>query len=241
VMIVFRDLAAASAQALKGRAARVGAPSARLAAVELELRHARDDARVTQEEMQTAQEELKATNEELQSTNEELQSTNEEMTTSKEEMQSLNEELQTVNAELLAKVDELSRASADMKNLLNSTDLATVFLDSALCVRRFTTQATNLIKLIPGDVGRPVTDLASALLYPDLPEDAREVLRTLVRYEKEIRTSDDRWFLVRIIPYRTNEDKIDGVVITFTEITAPKTLEAELRRALAARSEASHA
>ena len=130
--------------------------------------------------MQTSQEELQSANEELQSTNEELQSTNEELTTSKEEMQSLNEELQTVNTELQAKVDELSRANNDMKNLLNSTDIATLFLDNDLNVRRFTPQATKIIKLIPGDVGRPITDLASDLLYPELADDAREVLRTLV-------------------------------------------------------------
>ena len=169
VLIAFRDVAAVPAPAPPRRAARGGAPRAHVAALDRELQQAREDARGTQEEMQTAQEELKATNEELQatneelqSTNEELQSTNEELTTSKEEMQSLNEELQTVNAELQAKVEELSRASADMKNLLNSTDIATLFLDSALCVRRFTAQATTLIKLIPGDLGRPVTDLVGA-------------------------------------------------------------------------------
>ena len=248
VLIAFRDVAAVPAPAPPRRAARGGAPRAHVAALDRELQQAREDARGTQEEMQTAQEELKATNEELQatneelqSTNEELQSTNEELTTSKEEMQSLNEELQTVNAELQAKVEELSRASADMKNLLNSTDIATLFLDSALCVRRFTAQATTLIKLIPGDLGRPVTDLASALLYPDLPADAQEVLRTLTPIEKEIATRDGRWFTGRLMPYRTLEDKIDGVVITFREVTAAKTLEAELRRTLAARPEAPRA
>ncbi len=186
--------------------------------------------------MQGAHEELKSTNEELQSTNEELQSTNEELTTSKEEMQSLNEELQTVNAELQANLDELSRASADMRNLLNSTDISTLFLDGALRVRHFTTQTTTLIKLIPSDVGRPITDLASALVYPELPADAQEVLRSLVPIEKEVATQDGRWFKGRLMPYRTFDDKIDGVVITFMEITAAKTLEAELRRTLASRS-----
>ncbi|HSB79991.1 MAG TPA: PAS domain-containing protein, partial [Candidatus Methylomirabilis sp.] len=117
--------------------------------------------------------------------------------------------------------------------LLNSTDIATVFLDSALRIRRFTVRATSLIQLIPGDVGRPVTDLASDLLYQGLPEDAREVLRTLGHREKEIAIKDGRWFTVRILPYRTFEDKIDGVVLTFTEITAAKTQESELRQALA--------
>lgn len=190
---------------------------------------ARLEAQAVREEMQTSQEELRSTNEEQQSTNEELQSTNEELTTSKEEMQSLNEELQTVNNELQSKVDELSRANNDMKNLLNSTDIATLFLDRNLHVRRFTTQATKIIKLIPGDVGRPITDLSSDLLYPGLTTDAREVLRKLGFIEKPITTRDGRWFTVRLMPYRTLEDRIDGVVITFADITVAKTLEAKLR------------
>ena len=161
--------------------------------------------------------------------NEELQSTNEELTTSKEEMQSLNEELQTVNSELQVKVDELSRSNNDMKNLLNSTDIATLFLDKHLKVRRFTTQAGTIIKLIPGDVGRPITDLASDLLYPELTSDAREVLRKLGFVEKQVNARDGRWFTVRIMPYCTSDDRIDGVVITFADITISKTLEAKLR------------
>jgi two-component system CheB/CheR fusion protein len=200
-----------------------------LAELEQELMQVRGEARATHEEMQTSQEELRSANEELQSTNEELQSTNEELTTSKEEMQSMNEELQTLNAELQAKVDELSRASNDTKNLLNSTDVATLFLDSDLNVRRFTPQATKIIKLIPGDAGRPITDLVSELRYPELAEDVREVLRTLTSSEKPISASDGRWFTVRIMPYRTLDDRIEGVVITFTDITVAKTLEAELR------------
>ena len=141
----------------------------------------------------------------------------------------MNEELQTVNAELQAKVDELSRASNDMKNLLNSTDIATLFLDNELKVRRFTPQATKIIKLIPGDAGRPITDLASELNYPDLTDDAREILRTLTFAEKSISARDGRWFTVRIMPYRTLDDRIDGVVITFADITVAKTLEAKLR------------
>jgi two-component system CheB/CheR fusion protein len=168
-------------------------------------------------------------NEELQSTNEELQSTNEELTTSKEEMQSLNEELQTVNSELQTKLDELSGTNNDMKNLLNSTDIATVFLDNELCVRRFTLQAQTIIKLIPNDVGRPITDLASDLVYPALVTDAQQVLRSLVFSERSIATHDGRWFTVRIMPYRTMDDRIDGVVIIFMDITAAKKVEAGLR------------
>ena len=206
VMIVFTDVAAAPVESPGGGPGDEGAtPTAReLAELEQELQQVRGEAQTTREEMQTSQEELRSTNEELQSTNEELQSTNEELTTSKEEMQSMNEELQTVNTELQAKVDELSRASNDMKNLLNSTEIATLFLDNELNVRRFTPQATKIIKLIPGDVGRPITDLASDLRYPELADDAREVLRTLASAEKPVGTRDGRWFTVRIMPYRTH-------------------------------------
>ena len=213
----------------QGRFRKTPAHSPRLAELERELQQGREELQTTREEMQTSQEELKSTNEELQSANEELQSTNEELTTSKEEMQSLNEELQTVNTELQARVDDLSLANSDMKNLLNSTDIATLFLDNDLHVRRFTTQATKIIRLIPGDVGRPITDLASDLRYPDLAKDAQEVLRTLVLAEKAITARDGRWFTVRIMPYRTLDNRIDGVVITFTDITAAKKVEAELR------------
>jgi len=196
---------------------------------EQELLRVRAEARANHEEMQTSQEEIRSANEELQSTNEELQSTNEELTTSKEEMQSLNEELQTVNTELQAKVEELSRASNDMKNLLESTDIATLFLDRDLNVRRFTHQMTKIIKLIPSDIGRPITDLVSHLDDPSLPADVREVLLTLASIEKPVSSADGRWFSLRIMPYRTIDDRIDGVVITFADITVAKTLEAELR------------
>jgi two-component system CheB/CheR fusion protein len=197
--------------------------------MERELQRARDEVQANREEMQTSQEELKSMNEELQSSNEELQSTNEELTTSKEEMQSLNEELQTVNAELQSKLDELSGTNNDMKNLLNSTDIATVFLDNELRVRRFTLQAQTIIKFIPSDVGRPITDLASDLLYPELVADAHEVLRTLIFSERSISANDGRWFTVRVMPYRTTDNRIDGVVITYADITAAKTVEAGLR------------
>ena len=198
-----------------------------------ELQRAHEDSQATRDEMQTSQEELKSTNEELQSMNEELQSTNEELTTSKEEMQSMNEELQTVNHELQAKVDELSRTSNDMKNLLNSTDIATLFLDDRLLVRRFTTQTASIIKLIPGDFGRPITDIVTALDYPELAEDTHKVLRKLAFVEKQVSARDKRWFTVRIMPYRTQENRIDGVVITFADVTVAKNLEAALRKAQA--------
>ncbi len=227
VLIVFSDSAVVSETAL-GEEGGKGPPRS-AGQLELELKRAREEVQAGREEMQTSQEELKSMNEELQSTNEELQSSNEELTTSKEEMQSLNEELQTVNAELQTKLDELSGANNDMKNLLNSTDIATVFLDNELHVRRFTLQAKTIIKFIPSDIGRPITDLASDLLYPELVADAHEVLRTLVYCERSITSHDGRWFTVRVMPYRTVDNRIDGVVITFADITAAKKVEAELR------------
>jgi len=229
VMIVFTDAAPPVEAKAPSPVGKFSAHSRRLAELERELQQARAELQNTRDDIQTSQEELKSTNEEMQSTNEEMQSTNEELTTSKEEMQSLNEELHTVNNELQGKVDELSRSNNDMKNLLNSTDIATLFLDNDLKVRRFTTQATKIIKLIPGDAGRPITDLASDLIYPELSEDAREVLRKLGFKEKPICTRDGRWFTVRIMPYRTLDDRIDGVVITFLDISVAKTLEGKLR------------
>lgn len=230
-MIVFEDVAAAKPKR-KRRTAKQ-ATDARVLELEEGLQKAREETQSIREEMQTSHEELKSANEELQSTNEELQSTNEELTTSKEEMQSLNEELQMVNAELQSKVDELSATSSDMKNLMDSTDIATVFLDNALRVRRFTSQATHIFKLIPGDVGRPLSDIVHDLDYPDLQDDAQEVLRTLVFSEKQIPSRDAGWYIVRIMPYRTLENVIDGVVITFIDISEAKHLEAELRAARA--------
>ncbi len=226
IMIVFTDAPAPTAPASAGKP---HGRTPRQAELEQELRRIRGEARATLEEMQTSQEEFRSANEELQSTNEELQSTNEELTTSKEEMQSMNEELQTVNGELQVKVDQLGLASNDMKNLLDSTDIATLFLDRGLRVRRFTPQAAKIIKLIASDAGRPITDLASELRYPALVADAREVLRKLTPIEKSIEANNGRWFTVRIMPYRTTDERIDGVVITFANITIAKTLEAKLR------------
>jgi two-component system CheB/CheR fusion protein len=134
-----------------------------------------------------------------------------------------------VNQELQAKVDELSRSNNDMKNLLNSTDIATLFLDNDLNVRRFTTPTARIIKLIPSDMGRPITDITSDLQYLDLVDDAREVLQTLIYKEKQVGTRDGRWFSVRIMPYRTLDNVIDGLVITFTEAKTNRTLEESLR------------
>jgi len=222
VMIVFADTPDISGDNLRSKKGRKSLNSIRETELEDEVHRLREEMQSTIEEMQTSQEELKSTNEELQSTNEEFQSTNEELTTSKEEMQSLNEELQTVNAELQSKVEDYSRVNNDMKNLLNSTDIATLFLDKELNIRRFTIQATKIFKLIKSDVGRPFTDQVSDLVYPDLAEDAIEVLSTLVFKQKQIAAKDGRWFAVRIMPYRTSDDRIDGLVITFINISDVK-------------------
>ena len=229
VMIIFTDLATPLATKKGGRSRKATTDNVLAAELEQQLQHAREELQTTREEMQSSQEELKSTNEELQSTNEELQSTNEELTTSREEMQSMNEELQTVNAEQQSKMDELSRLNDDMRNLLDSTEIVTVFLDNDLHIRRFTTGADKLFKLLPGDVGRPLSDITCDLLYPEMIGEAHEVMRTLVFSEKEITATNGRWFSVRIMPYRTMSNVIAGVVITFSNITAAKRLELELR------------
>ena len=224
VMIVFRDVDApppAKTRRTRGAAGPV---------IDAELARTREEVRALRQEMRASQEELQSANEELQSTNEELQSANEELTTSKEESQSMNEELQTINAELHSKLDDLALAQSDMQNLLNSTDIATLFLDNALNVRRFTERITRIIHLRDGDIGRPLSDLASTLVYPELAVDAKETLRTLAVSEKQISTTDGHWFSVRIMPYRTVTNVIQGVVITFIDISAAKELESRLRK-----------
>ncbi len=208
-----------------GRAGHQEDRSAAIAELEKDLQYTKEHLQSTIEEMETSQEELKSTNEELESTNEELQSTNEEMTTSKEELQSLNEEMMTVNTELQAKNDELSLVNNDMRNLLNSTQIPTLFLDNNLKIKRYTPPATAIFTLIPGDVGRPITDIASRLKYHDLVKDVRGVLDTLIFRETQVQSKDGQWFIMRIMPYRTIENLIDGVVLTFSNITDLKTLE----------------
>jgi two-component system CheB/CheR fusion protein len=233
LLVTFRPTAAGTAPAVPPEphtARRRG--RRRLADLEQELQETRDSLHSTIEELEATNEELMSANEELQSANEEMQSANEELKTSKEELQSFNEELQTANAELRSKIDELSHANDDMTNLLNSTDIATIFLDDALQIKRFTTQATRVMALIPSDVGRPLSDLTSHLDYATLLDDAREVLRTLVAREQEVRTKTGAWFLVRILPYRTSENVIDGLVITFVDIDHVKRAEAARQQAI---------
>ena len=196
-----------------------------------ELRRTRERLQTTVEEMQAAQEELRSANEELQSNNEELQSTNEELTSSKEELQSLNEEMQTVNAELQSKIVELSQSNSDMKNLLNGTEMATIFLDNDLCVKRFTSQVPKIVNLIASDVwDGPSVTFATNLKYDRLLQDAKEVLETLMPKETQVQASDGRWYNMRVLAYRTTDNVINGVVMTFADISALKQTEAQLQR-----------
>ena len=187
--------------------------------LEQELQYTRESLQTTIEELETANEELKSANEELQSTNEELQSTNEELETSKEELQSLNEESATVNAELQSRIDELSDANDDMKNLLNSTRIGTIFLTMDLNVRRFTDMATRLIPLALTDIGRPISHFATELKQFQLADHAGQVLKDLITQEFEVESRDGNFFRTRIMPYRTMQNVIDGVVVTFEDIT----------------------
>jgi two-component system CheB/CheR fusion protein len=193
--------------------------------IEKELQSTKEYLQTTNEELETSNEELKSTNEELQSVNEELQSTNEELETSKEELQSTNEELVTVNAELQKKVEELSGANNDINNLLASTEIGTIFLDINLRIKRFTPAITKLFNLIQTDIGRPVGDITANIQLDDLLEHAQQVLDTLVRQEVEVQDKMGNWYSIRTAPYRTLENVIDGVVLTFVDIGKLKQVE----------------
>jgi two-component system CheB/CheR fusion protein len=190
--------------------------------LESELRSTKEHLQTTIEELETSNQELKSSNEELLSMNEELQSANQELETSKEELQSVNEELETVNAELNSKVEQLDRANSDIRNLLASTQIATIFLGNDLCIKSFTPAISDVFRLIPGDVGRPITDIARRIAYEGLPGDVQDVLRTLSMVEHEVQAQDGHWYIMRILPYRTIDNVIDGVVITFVDITERK-------------------
>ncbi|MEW6754046.1 MAG: CheR family methyltransferase [Candidatus Latescibacterota bacterium] len=200
-----------------------------------ELQHTRESLQSTVEALETANEELRSSNEELQSTHEELQSSNEELETSKEEMESLNEELATVNAELRTKAEALALSHDDLQNLLNSIQVACVFLDEQLQVKRYTEKARDLIPLIDSDVGRPLADLATNLDYDGLLADGRRVLETLMPQVTEVRDRDGHWHLLRVLPYRTARNVIAGVVITLVNIDRAKTAEQTEAVAAAAR------
>ncbi|MFC4637545.1 CheR family methyltransferase [Deinococcus hohokamensis] len=200
--------------------------------LERELNHAKETLQATIEEMAVSMEELRSTNEELQAANEELQSTNEELISSKEELQSLNEELITINAEHERVIQDLAQANDDMKNLLDSAGIATVFLDNELRIKRFTPRITGILNLISADIARPITDISLNLRYEReiFARDIRQVLNTLIPFEKQVQTDDDAWYLMRISPYRTSDNFIDGMVVTFTNIGVVKDLEGQVQR-----------
>jgi two-component system CheB/CheR fusion protein len=194
---------------------------------ELEITQSR--LRTTREESESANEELRAANEELQSINEEYRSTAEELETSKEELQSINEELQTVNSELKLKLETVSRANSDLQNLMAAMDFGTLFLDSNLRIKRFTPRLTDLFSLTLADVGRPITDFTHQLDYDGLVSDARTVLQHLTPIERAITSRSGNWYLARYRPYRTTDDKIDGVVATFVDVSERRAMESALR------------
>ena len=196
--------------------------------LEKELTYTKQQLHSTIEQMETSLEELKSTNEELQSTNEELQSTNEEALTTKEEMQSLNEELMTINMQYHHKAEELTQLNNDMKNLLDNTEIGTIFLDNDLKILRFTPQVTKLFNVIPGDIGRSITHIVSNFEYPFLEDAIREVIEKLTGKELEVSTKKDEWYNLRIMPYRTMDNFISGAVVTFTKITPVKAMENKL-------------
>jgi two-component system, chemotaxis family, CheB/CheR fusion protein len=198
---------------------------ARIASMEQELQNTKEYLQTTVEELEASNEELQSTNEELQSTNEELQSTNEELETAKEELQSTNEELVTVNFELQGKVEELTKVNDDVNNLLSSSEVGTIFLDRELKIKRFTPAATQVFSLIRSDLGRSIRDITTKIFYQRLPDEAEQVLKSLQMKELDVETQDGKWFNMRLLPYRTGDNLIDGVVLTFMDITVRKEAE----------------
>ncbi|HEY5673591.1 MAG TPA: chemotaxis protein CheB [Malonomonas sp.] len=231
LVVIFTEAAASSGAnpGTKDKAVKRSAKNREVMALERELQYVRESLQTTIEELETSNEELKSANEELQSTNEELQSTNEELGTSKEELQSLNEESVTVNVELQSRIEELSATNDDLKNLLDSTNVATIFLDSELHVRRFTPKATAIIPLTASDVGRPVSHFVAKLKENRLEEHATQVLHDLVPQEVEVEGRDGDFFRLRVLPYRTINNVVDGVVMTFEDISKSKIAEQALQ------------
>ncbi len=227
-MIVFQEIVTSGEAGAEAEVEVLAGDDPMVRRLEAELRTTKDHLQTTMEELESSNEELVSSNEELLSMNEELQSANEELQTSKEELQSVNEELETVNAELKKKLEELDRANSDLQNLFQSTHIATVFVDRELRIKKFTPAATEVFRLIDTDVDRPIADIAPRFSGSDLVADIREVLRTLASRERQVGTEDGTaWYLLRILPYRTLDDVIDGVVLTFLDITELKRTEGE--------------
>jgi two-component system CheB/CheR fusion protein len=242
-MVVFQEVAA-SREASEGAEPAVprSVPGDDLMVrrLEAELKSTRDHLHATLEELESSNEELVSSNEELLSMNEELQSANEELQTSKEELQSVNEELETVNAELKKKLDEIDRFNSDLQNLFQSTQIATVFVDRDLRIKKFTPAAMEVFRLIEADLGRPITDVVPRFEDGELVDEIRRVLRSLAPWERQVRVPEtSSWYMLRILPYRTIEDVIDGVVVTLIDVTDLKRAQ-EQRAQLAAIVESSH-
>lgn len=223
LLVVFEHVEAAIASdSFHADQGRLHHKADRITELERELQSTRESHQTTVEELESSNEELKSINEEMQSANEEFQSTNEELESSREELQSLNEELQTVNAELRSKVEELSAVHDDMRNLLNSTEIGTIFVDNDMRVKRFTSQATTIINLIQSDIGRPLQHLVTNFSYRGMISDLSDVLNSLTPKEVEVQTTEGAWYKMRIIPYRTTDNRIDGAVLTFSSIDEQK-------------------
>ncbi|WP_324677995.1 CheR family methyltransferase [Hymenobacter sp. GOD-10R] len=232
LLVAFEDLPTPR-KVRQGKAVAPGSELSRdavVAALDKELQYTKNRLQMTIEEMESSLEELKSTNEELQSANEELQSTNEEAMTNKEELQSLNEELLTLNAQYESKTEELAQAANDMRNLLDSTEIAIIFLDNNMIMKRFTPRVSRIINVLPSDVGRPITHFASNLRYSTLVDDIQQVLDRLVTVETVIQTTTGAWYAMRILPYRTLDNYISGAVITFTDISHLRRLEEQQQR-----------
>jgi chemotaxis methyl-accepting protein methylase/signal transduction histidine kinase len=230
--VIFEDVRELSnASALSPRNKEAVGQESLVTHLESELKTLKDEYQVTFEEFERSAEELKAANEEVQSINEELQSANEELETSKEEIQAMNEELSTVNRQLNLKVEELTGVNNDLVNYLNSSEIGTIFLDHEFRIRRFTPSAAELMNLISSDVGRPLSHMTNKLVEVDLVADAETVLKNLSMTEREVQTSDGRWYAMRCLPYRTMNDKIDGVIFTFNDVTQLKRSEESMQEA----------
>lgn len=224
VIILFEDIVEREKRKPDQKVTKKSSPDKdeRLKETEKELAYTRENLQASVEELQASNEELKSTNEEMQSTNEELQSTNEELETSREELQSMNEELTTVNSELQEKIDQLFRAEDDMRILLENTNIGIIFLDNHLSIKRFTSRATKIFNLIQSDVGRPLHDIRSNLEQDDVEKDAKKVLESLQKGEKELQTKEGECYLMQTVPYRSSGNAIEGVVLTFTDLTDSK-------------------
>lgn len=233
IMLIFEDLGIKKPLKSIGRADKRNKSDDAILELEKELSHTRVQLESTIHQMETSYEELKSANEELQSTNEELQSTNEESITSKEEMQSLNEELMAINTQYQLKSEELAVTNNDMRNLMDSMEIATVFLDSNLIIKRYTPKAAEIIKLIAGDIGRPLSNLSLMIKYKDLEREMKEVLIKLSPKEISVPAGNGKWYSLRITPYRTNDNFIEGIVLAFIDVSQLKELEGRLNNSLA--------